>query len=278
MLRKSIFLITALIFSLAFTVGTYAQQIGPEPPVVGESKPKTPSSYGLKNGLGFKVALNNFGFGIGGEYRKVISPMSEATLDLQITALRNVSEQTFQTYFGQIIPNKYNRVLAFPLMVGIKHRIFAKKIQDNFRIYLAGAAGPSLAFIYPYFKDYNHNHIRDELPPPYGYGLNQNVTRYEPINDIFTDWKDGHFKFGGTGKLAVGIDFGSKMKHITSVEFGYYFQYFPQGIQILQPVQYKVDPQGQPVIVNGQNVIVPAAGPQKYFGSPVITLVFGGMW
>ncbi len=275
MLRKSIYPIIILLISLSFSASAYAQEVGAEPPVAPVSKAKTPVSYGYKNGLGFNVVLNNFGFGLGGQYRRVLSPMSELTLDLQITGLRNVAEQTFQSYFGQVIPNKFNRVLDFPLMVGFKHRLFANKIQDNFRIYLTGGGGPSLAFIYPYFKDYNGNKIRDE---GYPFGLNPNA-RYEPINDIFSGWKDGHFKWGAGGKIAIGIDFGSKMKNITSVEFGYYFQYYQQGIQILEPRKYELGNNGSLVYDNSGNPItLPGSPRQKFFGSPMISLVFGGMW
>lgn len=269
MKRKRIyFLFLLLILSVSFTETAWAQHVGPEPKVLPINKPKTPLGYGLRNGLGFNFLLDNFGFGIGAQYRRVISPMSELTLDFHITALRNVSEQTFQTFFGQVIPNKYNRILAFPLLVGFKHRIFARPISDNFRVFLSGSVGPSLAFIYPYFKDYNGNHIRNI----------GNFAPYEPVNDIFTDWKDGHFQWGGAGKIGIGIDFGSKMKALTSVEFGYYFQYFPQGIQVLEPKRYEYNSNGSPVLVNGQPVIVNGSPKQKYFGSPVISLVFGRMW
>lgn len=262
MTKKFTFAIFLVLFGSVFLVKyANAQKVGPQPPVESISSPKTPLSQGFHNGLGLNLLINNFGFGAGVQYRHVLAPMSEMTLDFHITGLRNVSEQTFYDIFGQqIIPDKYNRVLAFPLMIGYKHRLFARAITDNFRIYAGASVGPSLAFIYPYFKDYNQNHIRD----------NGTYAPYEPINGTFTDWKDGHFKWGGAGKLVLGIDFGSKFKHFTGVEFGYYMQYFPQGIQVLQPNKY--------VQQNGQLYIAPGASPQKYFGTPLISLIFGHMW
>jgi len=262
MTKKLTLAIFLLIFgSIGMVNQVRAQKVGSEPALAPNPKPKTPLSYGYHNGLGFNLLINNFGFGAGAQYRHVLDPMSELTLDFHITGLRNVTEQTFYDFFGQqIIPNKYNRVLAFPLMIGYKHRLFAHAIKDNFRIYAGASVGPSFAFIYPYFKDYNQNHIRDD----------GTYAPYEPINDIFSGWKDGHSKWGGAGKVVLGIDFGSRFKHITSVEFGYYVQYFPQGIQVLQPNEY--------VIRNNQLYIGPGASPQKYFGTPLISLVFGGMW
>jgi hypothetical protein len=263
MTQKIKFSIFLLLMVFAGFIGqAMAQKVGSEPETVPLPEPKSPLSYGYHNGLGFNLIINNFGFGIGGQYRKVLTPMSEMTFDLHITGLRNVTEQTFYDFFGQqIIPNKYNRVLSFPLMIGFKHRLFAKKIEDNFRIYAAAAGGPTLAFIYPYFKDYNQNHIRDD----------GTYAQYEPINDIFSGWKDGHSEVGGAGKVVMGIDFGSKFKNITSVEFGFYFQYFPKGIQMLEPRKYGAGP-------NNQLITLPAASKQKYFGTPLISLVFGGMW
>lgn len=245
-----------------------AQVMGQEPKALPKPKPVTLTSMGIHNGIGLNVLLDNFGIGVGGEFRHVISPMSEMLLDVQITAPRNVTEQTYQTFFGQIVANKYNRVLAMPMMLGLKHRIFARSVSDDFRFYITGAAGPSLAFIYPYFKDYNGNKIRDT-----GIQFNNGVQLpYEPVNDMFSGWKDGHFEWGGAGKLAIGVDFGSKMKRITSLEFGFYMHYYPQGIQMEEPRKYDISSSGDFL------GYLPGAGKQKYFGTPMISLVFGGMW
>lgn len=261
-------LILILLSGLGIGNVALAQSVGPEPKVLPISKPVTPLSLGLHNGIGLNVMLDNFGIGAGGEFRHVISPMAELLLDVHITSLRNVTEQTYQTFFGQIVANKYSRVLALPMMVGLKHRVFARGVSDDFRFYITGSAGPSLAFVYPYFKDYNGNGIRDtgiQFTNGYAY-------EYEPVNDILSGWKDGHFLWGGSGKLAVGVDFGSKMKTITSLEFGFYMHYYPQGIQMQEPERYNVDSSGDLL------GIVPGASKQKYFGTPIISLTFGGMW
>ncbi|HKI47335.1 MAG TPA: hypothetical protein VKA08_18535 [Balneolales bacterium] len=279
-------LISALTFTILMCFGAAAfAQIGSQPPVIQPGKPVTPLSKNLHRGMAFEVLLSNFGFGVGGQYRQVISPMTELTADLRITGLKNVSEQTISTYFGQETPHKFNRVLAFPFSVGIRHRIFAKLLDDNFRVHLAAAIGPSMAFVYPYFKDYNQNGVRDYgnmylmngtyYPIPYtgtipAGGVYQS---YEPVNDMFSDWKDGHLKWGTSGQLVLSVDLG-KFKNIGSINVGYYFHYYPGGIQMLEPKNF--------VLTGSQTsssyVIQPANAPQKYFGSPIISFSFGGMW
>src|SRR5690625_4614502 len=68
--------------------------------------------------FGFGFVMNNFGFGVGGEYRKVVARQTELTASLRITGLRDASEQTFTDFFWgqQAIPNKYQRAMAFPLI------------------------------------------------------------------------------------------------------------------------------------------------------------------
>lgn len=278
-------LISAVTFAILMSFGVAAfAQIGSQPPVIQPGKPVTPLSKNLHRGLAFEVLLSNFGFGVGGQYRQVISPMTELTADLRITGLKNVSEQTISTYFGQETPHKFNRVIAFPFSIGIRHRIFAKLLDDNFRVHLAAAVGPSMAFVYPYFKDYNQNGVRD-----YGNMVLQNgryypiyssqvtssaqLVNYEPVNDMFSDWKDGHLKWGTSGQLVLSVDLG-KFKNIGSINVGYYFHYYPGGIQMLEPKNY---------VLTGPNnaqyyTLQKANSPQKYFGSPIISFSFGGMW
>ena len=261
-------------------------QIGNQPPVVQPGKPETPFSKNLHHGMAFEVLLSNFGFGVGGQYRQVISPMAELTADMRIVGLKNVAEQTITTYFGQETPHKFSRVLAFPFTVGIRHRVFAQLLNDNFRVHFGAAIGPSLAFVYPYYKDYNGNGVRDygnmaQLPDGSIYSIyssavsnssNASLLSYEPVNDIFSDWKDGHVKWGTSGQLVVSVDLG-KMKNIGTLSFGYYFHYYPGGIQVLEPYNYK--------LINnqtGQYALQKANGPQKYFGSPIISFSIGGMW
>lgn len=241
-----------------------------EPEVMDLPQPKTPLSEGKYNTLGFEIMVTNFGFGIGGHYSRVIGPFTQLTFQTGITGLRDVSEQTYtDPFFGQqIIPNKYKRAMAFPFMVGLKKRFFARQISDNFRLFVSMSGGPVLAFVYPYVVDSDGNGYRTTILNQFGY-----PQPTERVNDFFTGWKNGDTQWGAAGELKVGVDIGENFSRLTTVEFGYYFNYFDQGIQMMEPYQPEgYDEQGFSV---GQEPFMDA---QKYFGTPQITLTFGGMW
>lgn len=239
-----------------------------EPEVVELPEPKTPLTEGYHNSLGFDVILNNFGFGIGGHYSRVLGPFTEFTFQTGITGLRDVSEQNYQNFFtGQrIVPNKYKRGFGFPFLFGLKHRLFARQIDDNFRFFVSGALGPSMAFTYPYVQDTDGNGFRTFQV------IDGFLVPAERVNDFFTGWKDGETHWGYNGELKIGVDFGSSFKTRTTVEFGYFFYYFNEGLQIMEPRRPIYGDQGQ--IVDTE----PFFDAQKYFGTPQIKITFGGMW
>ncbi|MEX0771722.1 MAG: hypothetical protein WD038_01070 [Balneolales bacterium] len=224
-----------------------------EPDVIPPDDPKTYSDMQERNGIGFSVQLHDFGAGLGGQYRRVLGPLTQGVFEFQMTTLKDASEQSFNFFGRQLIPNKYNRVLASPLMIGLKHRIFSESLADNFRVFLQGMAGPAFTFVYPYFDDVNNLGYRTDQFP----------------NDIFQGWGDGYFTWGTAGHASIGIDFGDNFSRIQTVTFGYYFLYYPEGIQVSEPVT--------PPAAQGQSSS-PGDGPINLFGSPKISFVFGGMW
>lgn len=243
-----------------------------EPDVVKLSQPKTPTSEGYRNSWGVDIMVNNFGFGVGGTYSHVVGPYTQLTFRTGMTGIRNDAEQNYQSFITgqQIIPNKYKRAWGFPFLFGVKHRLFPRKIADNFRPFISGSAGPAMAFTYPYLDDNNHNGFRDfnVVSTPYG----PTLTPVERINDFFTGWKNGHSHWGLSGSIKIGADIGS-FKHPFTVEFGYFFYYFKPGLQIMEPYKPSgYDKSGLPVNP------VPFYDAQSYFGTPQIRLTFGGMW
>lgn len=240
-----------------------------EPDVRSEIDPLNPIDEGLKNRWGVDVMVNNFGFGLGGEFARVLGPYTELTFNTGITGLREASEQNFQDFYTgqQITPNKYNRALAFPFLLGIKKRLFAEQISDNMRFYVSSAAGPAMAFVFPYLDDQDGNGYRstqvvDErfLVPTEGY------------NDFFSGWGEGSLEWGATGEIKLGVDVGRNFDSQTTVEFGYFFYYFDQGLQILQP--------NRPVYNQDGTVdrVEPFNDASKFYGTPQISIIFGGMW
>jgi hypothetical protein len=275
---KSVTLLV-LIFAICGVQLVQAQLKEPEVRKVDE--PLTPLSQGFHNALEFDIMLNNFGFGLGGQYSRVIGPYTELTFQTGITGIRDVTEQNFQDFFtGQrTIPNKFKRALGFPFLLGIEKRVFAEAIDDNFRFFIAGAGGPALAFVYPYINDSDNNGFRTSIIDQRGF-----IRPVEEVNDFFSGWKDGETEWGFSGELKIGVSLGENLKRQTTFEFGYFFYFFSQGIQIMEPFQpfgfeqCSFDPTlGCPIEVqNGERN--PFFDPQKYFGTPQIKIKFGGMW
>ncbi|MEX2364233.1 MAG: hypothetical protein WD597_11445, partial [Balneolaceae bacterium] len=173
---KYLILFSCLAFSICFSSKAYAQ-FG-EPEVEEIEAPRTLFGEGYKFGFGFNFALSDFGFGAGGQFRLGLSPYNEAILNLKIAGLKDPTEQTFVDYFGgRIVPEKYRRVITFPVYVGLKRRFFAEAISDNFRLYSSLSAGPVFALTYPYFDDGNNNGFRENDARVYGFT--------EPVYDIF---------------------------------------------------------------------------------------------
>jgi hypothetical protein len=268
------FALLSLILILVSPGRTFAQTVEPEVQEVERNLSNIQSEY--NSGFGFNVVMNNFGFGLGAEYRKVVGVSTEVMASLRIGGLRDASEQTFTDYFfgQQIIPNKYQRAFAFPMLIGMRHRFFSNIIQDDYRFFLSASIGPAASFSYPYFEDNNDNGYREQLP-----------NYFESVNDIFTGWSNGDWHLGGAGELKIGLDIGRNFSRLNSVEFGYYFYYFPDGIQIMMPNQpvTEINPETgrEQFIVDPDTfdlVLQPYFDDQKFFGTPQITFTFGWLW
>lgn len=269
---KKLLEITILTIYILFATVVAVQSQIVEPELERTTRDISTLGDNYSRGFGVNVVMNNFGFGVGGEFRQVIGPQMEFSASLRMTGLRDASEQTFTDFFfgQQVIPNKYQRAFAFPLILGLRQRIFASAIQDNFRFFVSAGMGPAAAFSYPYFEDINENGYREQFQ-----------TYFEPVNDVFKGLNDGEWHRGVAGEFKISLDMGSNFARMNSIEFGYYFYYFPNSIQIMMPWQPKlrsfVPPGESPFIIDeqGELDLEPFFEPQKFFGSPQITFTFG---
>jgi len=260
----------SLVLLIVMSSAALAQDTLREPPVKPKPDPVTLYEKGFKRGMAFNLSVNNFGFIGAAHYRQVIGPMTQLVADLKFGPIRDPSEQTFQSIFGQqIIPNKFRRGIAIPLTVGIKRRIFAHAIEDNFRLYVKGAGGPSFTLLIPYFQDFNGDKIRNLGREFFG----DADFPVEPVNDFFQGWGDAETEWGFNGDIAIGVDFGDNFSRISTVEFGFDFFFYPQGLQILEPKRF--DPNNS---TPANPVIEPFNDDKKFFATPQISLIFGGMW
>ena len=267
---KKLFLLSLAIFALLLPSSVLAQ-FG-EPEIRKKEVPKNLYDEGYKAGFGFIFGANDFGFGVGGQYRRVLSRYTEAHLSFKISGLKDPREQVFIDYFfgTKTIPNKYKRVVSFPITLGMKKRVLAEEVSDNFRFFGSFSGGPVFAFSYPYFNDRNRNGFRENNPQAYD--------TFERPNDILTGWSDGDWHLGLTGSAEIGIDFNANFANLQSFMFGYNFYYFDQGLQILEPSQPQLDDTGNPRYENGELQITNNYAPKKLYGSAQISFVFGWMW
>jgi len=265
-------LVLVVLSGFGFTTQTAFAQLE-EPEVQEMDKPRTPFGEGFHNSIGGDIFLNNFGFGIGGSYSRILGPYTQFVFRTGITGIRDASEQNFQSFLTgeQIIPNKYKRAFGFPFLFGLKQRIFAEKIADNMRLFISGSVGPAMAFTYPYVQDNDNSGFRTfEI---IGQGGQQFLVPTERVNDFFSGWKNGETHWGLDGELKIGVDLGSKFKTKTTIEFGYFFYYFKEGLQIMEP--YRPTSYAD----NGQWATREKFyDSQQYFGTPEITFTFGAMW
>lgn len=245
-----------------------------EPDVRKKEVAKNLYDEGFKSGFGFLFGANDFGFGVGGQYRKVLNRYSEAHVSFRINGLKDPREQTYIDYFfgTKTVPDKYKRAISFPISIGLKRRFLAEQISDNFRLYGSISSGPVFAFTYPYFNDANNNGFRENDTVLYN--------TFERTNDIFTGWSSGDWHLGLTGSAEIGIDFSSNFANLQSFQFGYNFYYFDNGLQILEPAKPRKDPNGSPQYDESGSQLQTTTSyePKKYYGSAQLTFIFGWMW
>lgn len=267
-MKKSFIILCVILFAESLCCNVYAQLQFGEPTVKEVKKPKNLYDEGYKRGFGFAFGLTDFGFGIGMQYRIGLSSYTEGLINFKIAGLRDPNELTYiDFYFGnRTVASKYRRVITFPTTLGIKRRLFASQISDNFRVHTSINIGPSFALTIPYFRDYNDNGYREDDYFEY------NANEIEPINDIFQGWDEAESKFGWNGEFMLGIDFGDKFKRLQTLQFGYTWYYFNQGLQILEPKAPNFDNYGN---ITGFS----DANDKVYFiGSAQITFIVGWMY
>ena len=209
----------------------------------GDAVQKDDRANPYGTGAGGAILLTNNGFGLGGYFRRELGASTSFLVEANLGAGKDDRELKFYQFGSGIVPNKRNYFLMAPIHLGAQHRLFSEHIEDNFRPYLHVSGGPTFGWEYPYFDDKNDNEIFDDAID----------RRY----DIFSAFPRGRLRFGLGGTVALGAFFGTSRKVTQGVRFGYVFNYFFDGVQLLEPD-------------------VKAA--QSVFHSPVISIVFGKLF
>lgn len=223
-------------FILSFVLISWATQVHAQDDSFID--PREPS-----NGLGGQVLLTNSGFALGGYYTRALGRDVSFIAELSIGSGKDEREVAFIDRFGRRdLPNKANYLLMMPVQIGVEKRLFRSKIEDNFRPFLHLTVGPTIGWLYPYFRDDNGNGMLDSGEKTY---------------DGFSALPKGGFEMGVGGTFALGAYFGATTGIVQSVRIGYTFTHFLDKISLLEPNIRK---------------------PGHFFGTPVILVSFGKLF
>ncbi len=239
-----------LFATIIFSVGLCAQD-----PLPSDSsivfKPSTPDLVSssltykpLRNAWGVDLMVSNNGFGLGGFWRHEYSDELSGFINLAVSDVKDEGEvEYFNQFTGQtFIPGKKNRLMMFPMTLGVQYRLFKDDIVDNFRPYVSAGLGPTLIFVAPY----SNTHVTT-------FSDGSSLTQTDQV-EFFSSLKYGQARYTVGGYIGGGAYFGLDRGTLSGVSFRYYFIPFKNGIEILD------------------NVFV------KQFGGFYITINFGSMY
>lgn len=194
-------------------------------------------------GRGGQVVLTNSGFGLGGFLSRGLGPLSTLQAEASLGAVKDEREVAFFDRFGRRdVPNKANYLLEMPIQVGLERRIFASRIEANFRPFISVSGGPVLGWLYPYFDDENDNGAYDEG---------------EPTEDVISGLPGGSLRTGLTVSASFGARFGTLNRPGYGVRFGYRITHYARDIALLESS---------------------IKAPVRRFVSPVVTVYFGMLY
>ena len=175
--------------------------------------------FGTSGTLAFTLTEDGLGAGLAGRLR--LTDDLSLTAEVSAGAVRDAREQRFFVgFFGETVtPLKRSYAVLVPLQVGVERRLFRAAVEDNFRPFVALAAGPTLAVQWPYFRDLDGNGVRDSSEVRLG--ATGGLADAEP-------------RLGVGGALAVGAYFGRGRRAVQGLRLGFTLHYFPVAVDLLE--------------------------------------------
>jgi hypothetical protein len=152
------------------------------------------------NSWGFTGLFNDFGFGVGFYYRRILSEDLSATLGFDIGTGKGPNE------FGSYTEIKIHRIYVMPLMANLDYRILTKALGEGFRPYLTGGIGPVM------------------------------IMTNDAQRDFFSALGHSSIDVSYGGNLGFGAHFGSDPKSSFGAAFRYYIIPYAKGIESTQGV------------------------------------------
>lgn len=167
------------------------------------------------------LVLTEDGLGAGVATRAAVTDDVTFTAELRAGAARDEREQQFFVgLFGDTVtPFKRHYVAIVPLQFGAERRLFRNVVEDNFRPFVALAAGPSLAVQWPYFDDADGDGVRQDGERIFG--LTEGLGRAET-------------RLGVGGTAALGAYFGRSRRSVQGLRIGLALHYFPVAVDLLE--------------------------------------------
>jgi len=175
-----------------------------------EARAKTPE-LPLMTLWGLDLLISNDGFGLGGFYRRKLTPDLSAFISLSVSGSKDEREvERYDPFTGtSFTPGKLNRFIVAPLFLGAQYRLFREDIVDTFRPYVSGGIGPTMVYAAPFVN----LTVTDE-----------GFVRPEEI-EFFNSLSKGTAYFTPGGYLGFGAFFGSEESSVFGVNVRYYFIY-----------------------------------------------------
>lgn len=236
-----------LCLSAFMAAGQQSREADSSKTVKAAAVPTQEPRYG--NLWGLDVLVSNDGFGLGGFYRRQLTPDISGFVTLSVSEAKDDREvERFDPYFQiSYIPGKLNRFLVLPLMVGIQYRLFREEITETFRPFVNAGAGPAMIYQMPFVS---FTQAAD------------GTTQTEQV-DFFKAIGRGRAHYTASAFIGFGANFGTDVSSVFGVNFRYYFTYLYSG--------------GLPSLYNTNSGpgFGSVSATKKNFGGFVITLTIG---
>ncbi len=233
------FFIPLIVFLYFFSIKSYSQIPGEEPPafnpdttfIFKSPRPLLEPDIRKKDpvfGYGLSVLFSNNGFGLGGFFSYKLAHELYTFASLNISGARKTEEFETPIYYDPYynpysyylrVERKKNRLFNIPFMFGVQKFFFSNKLSDNFKPFAEAGMGLSFIISTPY-QEPPYDFERDM----YGYVIADSLGYYY---DFFESFKHAKLHIRPGGFIGIGANFESIPKSILGINIRYY--YIPYG-------------------------------------------------